>query len=281
MKHTSRTIIGLVLSLATIGLVMVASTSLVRAESLRDCAFLNKHFIWVALAVAGCLLALAIVRRIHLGYVAQLAESLRTGRVALGVDELGPQERRLARHGGGRRIGNVARVENASGDRRVPAAQRDGDLIGRISAKRPGETMELTILRDGRKLSKSVRLADREEIWYQQTSGEAEEQSEPNRSRLFDQIGIQVEEITAENSRQFRLERGQEGVVITDVSVRGEAYEKGLTPGTVILEVNRRPVSSVEEYVDALDEIEEGALISFYVQRGGARNFVTFRVQEE
>ncbi len=41
----------------------------------------------VALAVAGCLLALAIVRRIHLGYVAQLAESLRTGRVALGVDE--------------------------------------------------------------------------------------------------------------------------------------------------------------------------------------------------
>jgi S1-C subfamily serine protease len=69
-------------------------------------------------------------------------------------------------------------------------------------------------------------------------------------------------------------------VVITDVSVRGEAYEKGLTPGTVILEVNRRPVPSVEEYVDALDEIEEGALISFYVQRGGARSFVTFRVQE-
>jgi serine protease Do len=156
-----------------------------------------------------------------------------------------------------------------------------GDLIGRISAKRPGETIELTILRENRRLTKRVLLEDREEIWFQQTAGEVEEGSEPRRSRLYDQIGIQVEEITPEISRQFRLERGQEGVVITDVSVRGEAYEKGLTPGTVILEVNRRPVSSVDDYLDALDKVEDGELVSFYVQRGGSRSFVTFRVRED
>jgi serine protease Do len=161
------------------------------------------------------------------------------------------------------------------------ALDSSGDLIGRISSKRPGEIIELTILRDGRRLTKSVRLEDREEIWFQQTAGERDDSAEPRRSRLYDQIGIQVEEITPENSRRFRLERGQEGVVIIDVSVRGEAYEKGLTPGTVILEVNRQPISSLDEYLDALDEVEEGELISFYVQRGGSRSFVTFRVRDE
>ncbi len=41
----------------------------------------------VTLAVAGCAVALLIVRRIHLGYVAQLAKSLRTGSVALRADQ--------------------------------------------------------------------------------------------------------------------------------------------------------------------------------------------------
>jgi serine protease Do len=156
-----------------------------------------------------------------------------------------------------------------------------GDLIGQISAMSPGETIDLTVLRDGRRLNKSVRLEDREEIWYRSASSPETEEEKPRRSALYDQLGIQVVEITAEARRRFRLDRDLEGVIIADVSVRGEAYEKGLRPGAIILEVNRRPISSLEEYMDSLDSVEAGELVTFYYQLGASRSFVTFRVRGE
>jgi serine protease Do len=75
------------------------------------------------------------------------------------------------------------------------------------------------------------------------------------------------------------------GVIISDVSVRGDAYEKGLRPGMVILEVNREPVSSLSEYQSRIEAVASGGLVNFYIwvrgPGGGARNFVTFRVNKD
>ncbi len=152
------------------------------------------------------------------------------------------------------------------------------ELISRISSHRPGEVIQLTLLRQGRKMNADVRLQDREEILYQETSASRPEGSEPQQSPIVHQIGVRVEDLTAETRRTFNVPRDVNGVVVADVSVRGEAYEKGLRPGMVILEVNRKPVTSVREYMNAVEGVGPGGLLNFYVQAGESRNFVTFRL---
>ena len=153
------------------------------------------------------------------------------------------------------------------------------DLIGRISAKKPGEAAELTVLRDGRRREFTVHLEDRAAMYAANTGEEPAPEDETPKSAAFDQIGIEVAELTAGARRQYDLPADLEGVVITDVAVRGEAYDKGLRPGMIISEVNRRPVASVREFRTAVDAVEPGGLLTFYIELGEDRgNFVTFRV---
>ena len=158
------------------------------------------------------------------------------------------------------------------------------DLISRISAHRPGESIELTYLRRGREKTANVRLEDRESILQGASITVPEPPGELERA-FFSQLGIEVSEVDAASRRSLQMPADVTGVIISDVSVRGDAYEKGLRPGMVILEVNREPVSSLSEYQSRIEAVASGGLVNFYIwvrgPGGGARNFVTFRVNKD
>jgi len=158
------------------------------------------------------------------------------------------------------------------------------DLILRISSHRPGESIEMTYLRNGRKRTATVRLGDREAIVQGASITRDDSSSEPERS-FFHQVGIEVADLDADTRRRFQIPTQVEGVVIADVSVRGDAYEKGLRPGMVILEVNRQAVATLGDYRAIIEEIEDNEIVAFYVwirtRDGESRNFITFRVHPE
>jgi S1-C subfamily serine protease len=54
-------------------------------------------------------------------------------------------------------------------------------------------------------------------------------------------------------ARLLGLPAGQQGVVVTAVSPGGLAAEAGLRPGDVVQEVNRRPVRSTKDFVQAVE----------------------------
>lgn len=158
------------------------------------------------------------------------------------------------------------------------------DLINRISAHRPGDSIELTYLRNGRKKTATVRLGDREAIVQGASITRDETSREPERS-FFQQVGIEVAELDGATRRSFQIPGEVEGVVVADVSVRGDAYEKGMRPGMVILEVNRQAVASLGDYQAIIEGVEDNEIVAFYVwartQAGEARTFITFRVHPE
>jgi serine protease Do len=162
--------------------------------------------------------------------------------------------------------------------------ESSADLISRISAHRPGESIKLTYLRDGRRGTAEVRLEDRESILQGASITVPEESGESERA-FFSQLGIEVAEVDATSRRSLQIPADVSGVIISDVSVRGDAYEKGLRPGMVILEVNRQPVSSLDEYQARIETVAGGGLVNFYIwtrgQGGEARSFVTFRVDAD
>jgi len=59
-------------------------------------------------------------------------------------------------------------------------------------------------------------------------------------------------------------------VVVTDVAEGSAAEAAGIRGGDLILEVNRRPVGSVEEFRKIVGGLKPGESVPVQLQRGGA-----------
>jgi len=137
------------------------------------------------------------------------------------------------------------------------------EVVRQVSAKEPGSTVKLTVLRNGKESTLTAKLADRsehigKEAAVPEKGGRSEE---PNEKKL----GISVDDVSPEVLDKLDLPDDTKGVLVTRVSRVSEAFEKGLGEGDVILEVNRAPVKSVAEYRRELGKVKEGGLVVLYV----------------
>jgi serine protease Do len=60
-----------------------------------------------------------------------------------------------------------------------------------------------------------------------------------------------VKPLTRELAREHGL-KNSEGLIITEVEEDGPAAKRGLKPGTVITEVNKKPVADLRDFREAL-----------------------------
>jgi len=111
-----------------------------------------------------------------------------------------------------------------------------------ISLAGVGTKVELTILRDGKKLTKKVELGELPE----DTSGDKEENGEGKSSENLE--GVKVRDLTDALRERLDLPEDVDGVVVVDVDRTSNAYNRGLRDGDVIVEVAREPVRSVKDY---------------------------------
>jgi Do/DeqQ family serine protease len=143
------------------------------------------------------------------------------------------------------------------------------DLQRRVAAVEPGKPAALTVIRDRRLTPLTVRIGE-------QPSDEVQVAAGPREERL----GLTVEPLTAEAAERFNLSV-RTGVVVTAVKPGSAGADAGIRPGDAILEVNRRPVTSVESFRDLVAAVKPGDLVPVYVQRGGGGNeYVVLKAAE-
>lgn len=142
------------------------------------------------------------------------------------------------------------------------------DLRFRVAQIPPGTMVSVKVLRDGREKDLFVELAEYED---NPTAAVADPNESHNES-----LGLTVEPITPQVQRQLNLQN-PDGLVITSVSPRGPAAEKGLRTGDVILEINRKAIGSLREYREVLSNAPENKPVLFLIQRGEATTFVAVR----
>jgi serine protease Do len=70
-------------------------------------------------------------------------------------------------------------------------------------------------------------------------------------------------------ARELGMPRNAHGVVVESVSPDGRAADAGIRPGDVILEVNRQPVSGVEELRAALRKSTDKPLLLLVHRKDG------------
>jgi serine protease Do len=159
------------------------------------------------------------------------------------------------------------------GERTVEDA---GQLAWYASQRDPGDTVDLTVWRDGQQTSVEVTLG---ELSEQTARGEQAAPGEPEgeASLAARALGIEVAKASGRAGEQFDLPQQVEGVVVANVAPGSPAARQGLRPGHVIAQLGRQPVSTPEEFNNGLRAaIEQGMDgVVMLVQRGDAAQFVS------
>jgi serine protease Do len=135
-----------------------------------------------------------------------------------------------------------------------------------IYALDPGETVRLSILRDGLTREVPVILGEREE----------DELLEQGRQLLVG-LGLEVEALTArrgarlgftrEISSEIGFEQGQSAVVVTAVRPGSAAADKGVRVDDVITEIDEELVISHDQFLRQLAQLEPGKSSFFWLWR--------------
>ena len=142
-------------------------------------------------------------------------------------------------------------------------------VIGRTP---PGTRVELLVLREGKKKRVDVILEElTEEVFA--------ESAEPDRADE-NSLGLELQELTPEIARELGYE-GEKGVLVSGVRPRSEAARRGLRRGDLIQEVKNRPIEGLDDFEEALDEIEPDEAILLVVRRGQNTRFVGLKMPAE
>jgi len=129
------------------------------------------------------------------------------------------------------------------------------DLVGAISSHRAGDTVKVTVFREGKSKDLKAVLGDREKMMKAQAEPDPGEGESPRNGapegkglNLERAYGFTVEALTLANRHQFGISADWKGVVVTSVASRSVAQEKGLRPGFVISAVGTRDIEDLQDF---------------------------------
>ena len=148
---------------------------------------------------------------------------------------------------------------------------KNGDeLVADIAARKPGAKVNLGYVRNSKKDQTTVIVADRAKLFASRLGddNENDEATAPKQSKL----GITVHPLTPELADRLNVP-SDKGVVVQDVKPGSFADDTGLTRGDIILEINKQPVNSEDDFDRIQANLKSGQDVVFLVrQRGGGRN---------
>jgi serine protease Do len=155
-------------------------------------------------------------------------------------------------------------------------------LIREISARTPGSTARLEVIRDGRGREISVKLAERQP--GRPAPNQAPQPAQSDRLQPLStgpgDLGLTVIEIEPRNAHRYDVPAGMRGLFVQRVEPLSPAQEAGIERGHVLLEINREPVESVAKLRRVLESREPGgALAAFiYIPEIDEKNIRTVRM---
>ncbi len=225
----------------------------------------------------------------------QLMETGRVNRARLGV-QFGPASQSLIQAldlpRGAAVVSSV--LPNSSADR---AGLEAGDVIisingqeltnhlqlsQMIGAMSPGDEVSLTVTNDeGSERTLEVELGGWE--GGDETASAADrEQDLSDRGQMMEDLGLSLSDLTPELARRAGIEQNVDGVMITQVNPASDAYrDAALRQGQIIVEVDRQPVSSLDEFEDVYQDIEPGESFLVRVLVGEGQTSITALTKPE
>jgi serine protease Do len=141
-------------------------------------------------------------------------------------------------------------------------------LRNRVAETEVGKSIELEVLRDKKPVKLSVKVAE------QPKDMTASSESVKGEGKSAALAGIEVQNLTPEISSQLNLQRGTQGVVVSDVESGSAAEEAGIQRGDLIVELNRKPVRNIDDFRRLSKSVGKDDSALLLLVRQGRRVFV-------
>jgi serine protease Do len=131
----------------------------------------------------------------------------------------------------------------------------------------PGTKAPVQILRDNTKREVTIEIGA---LPREQAAARTGEEARPPV-----RLGFNVQNLTPEIAQQLGYS-GTEGVVVTQIDPRSEAYQAGVRRGMVIREVNHQEVSNTQDFRQAVQKTEQDKQLLMLVESKQATMYITF-----
>jgi serine protease Do len=145
------------------------------------------------------------------------------------------------------------------------------ELPALVAATPIGKEVDFKVLREGKEKTLKAKIAE-----MPRGEGEQAAAGEESEETSGEKLGLAVAPVTPEVARELGIEPGS-GVVVRGVKSGSSAEDAGIQPGDVIVEVNRKPVKSVDAFKKAVTEAKKGQSILFLVRRGDSTIFLALK----
>jgi serine protease Do len=140
-----------------------------------------------------------------------------------------------------------------------------GSLQIAVSEEAPGQTIQLGIIRNGTPMQISVKVGEYHKPGTEVADNNGGAQGQSNTGKL----GLAVDDLDQDARQQLQVPTDVKGAAIANVRPGSPADDAGLQPGDVVVEVNRKPVTSAEQFVSAVHATPAGKDILLLVWSKG------------
>jgi serine protease Do len=139
---------------------------------------------------------------------------------------------------------------------------KDGDdLVNEIASRRPGSSIRLSYLRDGKQADATVAIGDRDKVFAEVDEHQAEANPEDKGDAGETKLGVVVREITPAIAAKLH----NTGVMIQSVRTGSFADLQGLEPGLIIIRVNKQPTGTKDQFNAVASKLKTGDDVVFEI----------------
>lgn len=147
--------------------------------------------------------------------------------------------------------------------------EKPSDLPWVVGMTTPGKEVNVKILRDKKEKTLIIKLGTLEPGDYKKAEAQEE--------LTGDKLGIVVKELTPAYRETLGLDEEEGGIIVASVKENSPAEYAGLQEGDVILEINKKPVASIDNYKKLVKEAEDELLL--LIKRSGQPYIIVIRLK--
>jgi serine protease Do len=144
---------------------------------------------------------------------------------------------------------------------------KGAELVAEIASTKPGLKVTLSFIRNGKSQETAVTVADRAKLFAARLNEDdsGNDESTPKQNKL----GVTVRKLTPEMADRLDMPAGK-GVIVQDVKPGSFAEDVNLNRGDVILQINKQPVNSEEDFAKVESGLKSGQDVVFLVRPRGS-----------
>jgi serine protease Do len=141
-------------------------------------------------------------------------------------------------------------------------AVKDGDdLVNDIAARRPGSTVRLGYIRDGKQNDATVTIGDRDKVFANLNNPQAAPSQDNSGDAGETKLGIVVRDLSPTVASKIHIS----GVEIESVRTGSFADLQQLEPGLVITKVNKQPTTNRQQFDTIVSKLKSGDDVVFEI----------------